>query len=408
MTKSKFFLPLTILCSLAYFASYLTRINYQVLVSAIAEAEVVEKSVASLAITALFITYGLGQLLAGVLGDRIDPRLLIFGGLGLSTVINFVMPVMPDVASMTILWGFNGLCQAMIWPPIVKVLSSNMNDREYEKAVFWVNASAMIANITMYLISPALIARAGAGAWRSVFLVCAGAAALVAALFLIVSMKMKIDVGKNKKAPRGDGEKPKSAASSVKLGDIIPFVIISMAFQGLLRDGITTWTPSYLAETFKIDVANSILLTVLLPVSSIICYRLAAVVLRKLGGNEPFACTVMYGVLAALALLLLLTGSMSPILSAVFLMLCTGLSHAINYVLICIAPNRFKGGRIASIAGLFNFSVYLGSALSTFGFASLAESKGWSFTIGTWAIIAVLGALCCAAISKKWRTRLMK
>ncbi|MBQ9544173.1 MAG: MFS transporter [Clostridia bacterium] len=408
MTKTKYFFPLTLLCSLAYFASYLTRINYQVLISAISEAESVDKSTASLAITALFITYGLGQLLAGMLGDRIDPRVLIFGGLTFSVAINFILPSMPDVTSMTLLWGFNGLCRAMIWPPVVKICSSNLNDREYEKAVFWVNASAMIANVSMYLISPALISRAGAGAWRTVFYVCASAAGAIAVVFFVVIMRLKINVGiEKKKAEDPDGQAV-NKTPSVKLWDIIPFVIISMAFQGLLRDGITTWTPNYLKETFSLDVAKSILLTVLLPISSIVFYRLSALALRKLGGNEPFACTVMYGALAAFALLLLLTGSVSPILSAVFLMLCTGLTHAINYVLVCIAPNRFKGNRVASIAGLFNFSVYLGSAASTFGFASLAESKGWSFTIGTWVAIAFLGALCCAAIVKKWRTRLMK
>ena len=101
MKHSRLFYPLTFICSLVYFASYLTRLNYQVMIAAVAEAEQLAKSTVSLAVTALFISYGLGQLLAGVLGDKAEPETLILAGLGGSVVINFLMPLVPGVTART-------------------------------------------------------------------------------------------------------------------------------------------------------------------------------------------------------------------------------------------------------------------------------------------------------------------
>lgn len=405
MKHSRLFYPLTFICSFVYFASYLTRLNYQVMIAAVAEAEQLAKSTVSLAVTALFISYGLGQLLAGVLGDKAEPETLILAGLGGSVVINFLMPLVPGVTARTALWGINGLFQAMIWPPAVRLLSANLDNKEYEKAVFWMNTAAMIANILMYLLIPVLIRRAGVAAWRAEFGISAGVGAAVAVLFLVVSLKLRGNKTAAKDLP--GPEHPALEKNKIRLVDILPFVIIGMAVQGLLRDGITTWTPSFLNETFGLNVADSILLTILLPVSAIVFYRLAAILLKRIGGNEPFCCALLFVILTAAALLLLTAGRRGPVFSAVLLMICTGISHAINYVLVCIAPNRFKGGRVAWIAGLFNFSVYVGSASSTFGFAKLAEGRGWFFTIGTWVVMAVIGAASCGFIAAKWQTRFM-
>ena len=64
-----------------YLVSNLPRVNYAAVVTEIADAEGMLRSVASLALTGSAVTYGVGQLLSGWLGDRILPRTLVFGGL---------------------------------------------------------------------------------------------------------------------------------------------------------------------------------------------------------------------------------------------------------------------------------------------------------------------------------------
>lgn len=401
MKKDRYFLPLTILCTMAYFVSYLTRINYQALISEIVVAEGITKSLASLAVTGLFITYGVGQLISGVLGDRMDPRLLVFLGLGSSSVINLLMPLFSHPTAMTVLWTVNGFSQALIWPPLVKIMSANLSEEKYEKAAFWVSCGSATATVLVYFLAPACITLAG---WRFVFYICSGLGIGGSLVWLIWTMKMKLNVPEKKAA---NTPAPSSPSKQVKLWDIIPLLLISLAIQGLLRDGISTWTPSYLSETFELDTAISILISVVLPICSIFAYRICSLILKKCKGNEILCAMLLFGAFVVTSLCLYLFGNVHPILSALLLMLCSGVTHAINYVLICIAPRRFSQGNVSSMSGLLNFSVYVGSALSTFGFAELSTNLGWGITILCWVLVAVIGGLLCASIMKKWKQRLM-
>jgi OPA family glycerol-3-phosphate transporter-like MFS transporter len=78
--------------------------------------------------------------------------------------------------------------------------------------------------------------------------------------------------------------------------------------------------------------------------------------------------------------------------------------HGINLMLITVVPKRFaKSGKVATYSGILNACTYVGAAISSYGFAALAESFGWSFTILTWVIIAALGAVVCFLTVPLWR-----
>lgn len=123
-----------------------------------------------LAVTGLFVTYGVGQLISGFLGDRIAPKYLITGGLVLASAMNFLLPLNANPYYMLVIWCINGLGQAFMWPPIVKLLSGYLNDKEYSRATVIVSWGSSGGTIAIYLIAPLMISLAG---WRSVFYLCA-------------------------------------------------------------------------------------------------------------------------------------------------------------------------------------------------------------------------------------------
>lgn len=59
-----------LLFSGVYFVSYLTRINYAAVISAIIADEKISASYAAVAVTGAFVTYGAGQLVSGWLSDK--------------------------------------------------------------------------------------------------------------------------------------------------------------------------------------------------------------------------------------------------------------------------------------------------------------------------------------------------
>ena len=85
------------------------------------------------------------------------------------------------------------------------------------------------------------------------------------------------------------------------------------------------------------------------------------------------------------------------------MMLITGCMHGINMLLISRLPIHFHNyGRISTISGLLNTFTYVGSAISSYGFAVFSEQLGWGFTIGLWTIIALLGAITCIISLPRW------
>ena len=90
-----------LLLAAAYFVSYLTRINFGAVIYEMVQDTGFAKAELSAAVTGAFITYGAGQFLSGWLGDRMQPKLLMLGGLLLSTSMNLLIPFCPTPAAMT-------------------------------------------------------------------------------------------------------------------------------------------------------------------------------------------------------------------------------------------------------------------------------------------------------------------
>ena len=91
------------------------------------------------------------------------------------------------------------------------------------------------------------------------------------------------------------------------------------------------------------------------------------------------------------------------LLTAVLMALLVGCMHGINFVLISLAPSRFRGyGRVSLVAGILNCSSYCGSALSTYGIAALSRVLPWQGTSLVWAGLAAIGATVSLALAPRW------
>lgn len=407
LTDKKIVRLLTYLCALVYFTSYVTRINYAAVISEIVRAEGLPKDKVSLAVTGLFITYGVGQLISGYLGDRIRPRYLMFAGLILASTMNILLPLNPNPYYMLAVWCVNGFGQALMWPPIVKLLTGYLSDADYVRATVVVSWGSSLGTIVIYLVAPLFVSFSD---WKKFFLFCAamGLVGAFTVLFGIGAVERKIGKGGNfGKSAAEKVEKKDKSTPTMSVAPFIPvlsFMFLAIAMQGSLRDGVTTWMPSYIGETFHLGTAVSILTGVLLPIFSIVSFSLSRVLFDKFVPNEPRLAGYLF-ILAALSsgILALFSGA-SPVLSVVCSMLITGCMHGINWLLICVVPGKFKDtGHTSTISGVLNFATYVGSALSTYGFAALSERFGWQGTILSWFIVSACGMLVCLGIAPFWK-----
>lgn len=386
------------LFSLIYFTSYTSRINFAAIIQEIVTASGFAKTELSMVLVSLSVTYGIGMVVNGKIGDHVNPQDLILCGLFCSAAVNAVFPFCSSsVTAMTILWGINGFAQAMMWPPIVKILVANTNDESYGYSVVRVSWGSSIGTIFVYLSAPFVISLLG---WKAVFFLSAGIGALVTLLWAILKKRIRSD-------PPADPKIEESQAMRFPKQALFPlvFIIFAIIFQGMLRDGVTSWMPTYLVEVFDLDTQSSILYTVSLAVFSILAFSLAGSVYKRFFKNEV-ACALWIYVVSLVASLVLFAFYESGAVVAIFMMaVITGCMHGVNLMLISHIPKRFKKyGNISFISGAINACTYVGAAIAGYAFSWLSEIIGWKNTVGVWALLTGLGVICCAVAIRPWKS----
>ncbi len=411
---------ITALACLLYFTSYITRLDYNAALADIVENTSLGKAEAGIASTALFFAYGVGQIASGILGDRLRPQRLILAGLLTTAACNLLLPFFDTVVPMSIVWAVNGLAQAMFWPPLLKILTRYVPKEKFASSCFLVITASQAATVLIYLLVPLVIVTLN---WQSVFYVAAGFALVTTAVwcagFAAVSRAGRGGMadaiaGAHGTAPETDAAADAAAtetdaAPPVRLMSVlwscgIAGIFIAIAAQGFLKDGITTWMPTYISETFGLETSMSILMNVVLPVVSILGIYLITTLYRRFCRNEVRVAAVCFALAAPLALVLYFFADYSAVLSLVLSALVVCLMHGVNLVLISYAPGRFaRLGKVSTVSGITNAATYVGSGLSSYGMAAIAETLGWANTVLCWVFVAVFGAGAALLSVRPWK-----
>ena len=395
MDNKKYANRLTLLLAATYLISYVTRINFGAVISEMAEATGFGKSALSMSLTGSFVCYGAGQLLSGVLGDMVSPKRLVSLGLGVSSLMNLLIPICKSPWQMLVVWCVNGLAQAFMWPPMVKIMTGLLSEEEYKQAVTKVSWGSSVGTILIYLLAPATIT---AASWRGVFYVSAALGVLMLVVWNIRATDVKTLTQRT----------ARHSPAKLLLSPMMLLILLAIVLQGMLRDGITTWLPSLISESFGLSNTSSILTGVLLPVFSIVSFQAANWLYCKRIKN-PLSCGgFLFGCGTVCALLLYLFFGKSIAASAFLCAALTGCMHGVNLILICMLPAYFsRHGNTAAVSGILNSCTYIGSAVSTYGIAALSENIGWKPTVFLWLLIAMAGSVICFACAKAWQKRFM-
>jgi sugar phosphate permease len=384
-----------------YFISYLTRVNYNAVLAEITANGGFTKADASLPLTGLFITYGFGQLVSGYLGDRIQPKLIIFTGLLITTAMNLLIPFCSGVSITTAVWCVNGFAQAMIWPPLVKIMTAVFTPEDYKKACVRVSWSSSLGTIAVYLLAPVCISLSG---WKSIFVVCGAFSTVMAFIWLFAYSKIEKQAGVSYDRKEAVSTPSANNRFTPAVIALMVTVMLAIVMQGLLRDGLTSWMPVYITDEFDISSKVSILTGVVLPVFSIISFQATSFLNRKVIRNEVTCAAAVYALGTVCAAVLYFIAYKQPALSVIMFALITGCMHGVNLILICMLPPYFERfGRVSFISGLFNSCTYVGSAASIYGVAVITERFGWHTTTGVWMVVAAIGTLLCIASFRSWR-----
>ena len=389
---------LAILFTFTYMVSYMTRINFGAIISEIEAATQITRTALSASVTGSFITYGVGQIISGICGDWLSPKKLVGTGLLISVIMNLLMPVCGDSRLMLAVWCMNGFAQAFMWPPIVRLMVSAFSEESYKKMAVRISWASSYGTMAIYFLAPLIIT---VFSWRAVFLF----SALCGVIMIFFWYKYCIDTPAMPGRTEKTEKQSSSAATKALFSPVMIGIMLAIVLQGMLRDGVATWMPSYIGDTYQLGTAVSILTGVVLPLFSILCTQTTSVLYRKKIKSPVVCSTIMFltGTVAAIGLYC--SSGNSAAVSVLCSAVLTGAMHGVSSMLTAMVPPFFQQyGNVSTVSGVLNACAYVGSGISTFGIAMLSEKMGWQVTVFVWCVIAVVGSIICLSSVTPWKT----
>ena len=397
-------------CWVAYSFSYIGRLNFSASMADMTANGILLKSQAGSVTTGFFICYGCGQLLSGWLGDRVTPRYLVFGGLLGASLCNLGIFFAPPLWVMILLWSVNGISQALLWAPIMRAVSDRVASDKIQKACTVLATTMAGGTLMAYILSAVLISRFG---WTSAF-ISGMLGPLTAAIFwILTTTKIEKDADKNgiteeELLPEEDEgesvpheEVPQNPLKLLAVSGLL-ILCIASGVQGILKDCMSTWVPTFITDVFQLESVVSILTGTLLPIVGFFGPYVANKIFMKT--RDDLSTLFILFTIAAISLsTLLLFGRKSLIVAIIALSVTYATSLGQNMITVGQIPMYFsKIGKVSLITGIMEATSYMGTASLTFITGHLVESLGWTFMMCVWLALAVIAAIATVFTRRKW------
>ena len=391
-SKSRKCVSILLFCGwFVYAAANVGRMNYSASMVAIIESTGAQKDAAGLVASFFFFAYGAGQLVNGLLCKRYDSRIAVFSVLPVSAACNVAMTFCQTVDIMKYIWLVNGAAQSVLWSSLIRIQAEYLSDKEISKCIVLMSTTSVGGTFVAYGLSAFFVAACD---WRYVFY--AASVLLIAAaiswFFGIGYVKKNLGAEKFEKTDEA-GVAQISPPSKRPLYVSLVFVAAFGIANGFVKDGITTWAPNLIKETFGLKTSFSIAIMLVLPFISFFGAFAARLIHRKLP-NDITICGLLYavaGVALALALLLytknvVLTVGLFSIVACAMAGINNTLVSAVPFVLRTVGPSGLY-------AGIIDAACYGGSMLASYLIGFVSDSAGWD---GVILVILVLTAAVCA------------
>ena len=397
-------------CWMAYSFSYIGRLNFSASMAEMTNSGVLLKSEAGAVTTGFFICYGLGQFLSGWLGDKVPPRYLVFTGLTCSSLINFAISFGPPVALMTVLWSANGLSQALLWAPICRIVSDRVHTSRRQKACTALATTMAGGTLFAYVLSALLISAKG---WSASF-VCGSVCTLAAALvWIIVTTKIEKDTektGEIEEMPVRIDDSGEAVPHDEIPSNFIKLLLVSglmtlavaSGVQGILKDCMSTWVPTFISDMFEMSPVISILTGSLLPVFGLFGPYLANYIMARTR-DELSSLFILFVISSVALALLALFGRFSIVVSIVALAATYACSLGQNMFIVGTIPMYFHNvGKVSMITGTLNAVSYLSTAVLSWITGALVDGAGWGIVMTLWLILSCVAAVSVIFAKRRW------
>lgn len=396
--------------SVFYCFEYCGRHNLQYAIPAMMEEEGWTALQLGVLSSVQFWTYGIGHLVNGRLGEIFGLNRLITAGMILSAAMNLLIGFQSSLIFITILWGFNGYFQSMLWSPGMALLSNWWPGNKRGFATGFANAFSGLGSVlAAFVVSGSIMLFDGLG-WGASFV---GPAIIMIAAAIVYPFICKEKPSKVNLPEYVDPDADREAhdeeliALVKEKGKMYPYIhllkqwrfdvwLIIIACSSIGRYGLLTWIPTYFVDEFNYDIESGIVGSVLCPLGM----AFGALIIPWISDHAWGGNRRPWVLISAIAGALTVFGFMGvgPGFAASALLFMAGFFiYGINSLVWAFATD--VGGRAfaGTATGILDCSAYIGASVQAIFFGSVLDSSGnWNLVFTC--IIGVMVVLAVAAV----------
>lgn len=380
------------LCSSSYLGVYFARNILSVVTPQIIESgKYTTEYIGSLS-SIYFVLYAVGQLINGIIGDKVKARYMISLGLILAGVFNFLFPVIIDIAlGSYIIYGMSGFFLSMIYGPMTKIVAENTEP-------IYATRCSLGYTFVSFFATPLAGVAATFLVWQSVFRVSSAILVVMGIMcfcFLLFFEKKGIVEYNQYKPKRESGKNIKVLFEQ----RIIKFTLISF-ITGIVRTSVVFWMPTYISQHLGFASEKSVAIFTISTFFISMTTFIAIFLYESLHRNMDLTILVVF--ISAAFFFMLVYFVREPLVNITFLVFAIISSNCAASMLFGrYCPSLRDTGMVSTATGFLDFVSYIAASASSKIFANAVSLIGWQNLILIWLVLMLLGIM--VSIPWKWR-----
>jgi len=363
--------------------------------------------------TALYVTYGIGKFVNGVLGDMANIRWFSAIGLFLSSLTAILFANAHSIFMLAFFWGLNGWFQSMGNPPFARAMCHWFTISERgTKFGIW-STCHQVGTWLIMVTGGWIVAQFG---WRAIFYIPA-VIGFVYSLVLVWGLR---DTPESMGLPHVEKYKCDSAIDTTEAEKLdmaekqegffqifLKYVLLNkyVWLLGLIntcvyivRFGTVDWMVKFLTEAKGANIEKGAVEASMIPLFGIAGMILAGWMSDKIFKARRAPATVIFFIGCAVATLAIFYTPKELVwLETLFIGLTGFFTYGPQFLIAGAAAIDFGSRRAAATAtGFIGSFGYLGAVFSSLGSGIIVDRWGWVGGIYFWTAAAILGAALSA------------
>lgn len=378
------------ICAIAYCTVYISRDTLSALSPQLSEKAIFTTGQLGTLSSLFFITYAVGQLINGIIGDKINGKYMVSFGLIFAGLCLFAMPLLAAVPWLAYtVYSAMGFFLAMVYAPMTKLIAENNEPLLTTRC----NVAHSMAS---YLGAPLAGLFAAWLAWKQAFRLSSTLVIAMGMVFFVV-----FTVFEKKGMCRYGQYKPKEKGSgNIRVlleRQLLKWTVIAM-LTGVVRTAVVFWLPTYLSQHLGFDSTTAPLMytigTSFISVNSF----LAVFLYDRLKQNLDRTILLFFSV-SAICFFGVFAIS-QPYVNLVLMILAMIFSNCASSLMwSCYCPSLRDTGMVSTATGFLDFCSYTAAAISSKLFAGAVGTIGWGNLILVWC--GLMGCGIFTALFKK-------